>query len=124
MGLPLAQYDPNVTSTLPNWGGSSACTRHIAFKCRPFVHHNAVDDQSLNVIYTIILHRIRHRRFEKLLDWQRRLFTRKPQNTERLTYTLPAHCIYDHPYLTWIVANVCCALFTSYVILCYLSAFL
>src|SRR5215831_12762397 len=115
MGLPLAQYNPNVTSALPNWRGSPARTWHIAFKCRPFIHHNTVDDQSLNIIYTIILHRIRHRRFEKLLYWQRCLFTRKPQNTEGLTYTLPAHCIYDHPYLTWRDANVCCTCFHSHV---------
>src|SRR2546428_9492843 len=106
MGLPLAQDNPNVTRALPNWRGSSACTWHIAFKCGPFIHHNPVDDEGLNVIDTTILHRIRYRRFEKLLDRQGRFFARKPYDTERLAYTLSARSIYEHSHLTRTDATV------------------
>ena len=78
MRISLAQHNPNVTRALPNWRGSSACTWHIALQCGPFIYHNPVDDESLYVIDTTVLHRIRYRRFEKLLDWQGRLFASKP----------------------------------------------
>src|SRR5205823_2147571 len=54
---------------------------------------------------------IRERRFEQLLDRQRRFLARKCQDTQRLAYTLPAHCVHHRPYLARRDANVCCTCF-------------
>src|SRR5215470_6339064 len=78
LGIPLTQHDPNMASTLPNWRCSSAGTWHIAFQRWSCIYHDMIDNESINVTYTTILHCVGHCRFEKLLNRQCRFFASKP----------------------------------------------